>query len=52
MTYDELSLYGKLRKQAMCGPYSMFCKLVHQWKSICSPSEVKHYYVVYEELSR
>ena len=22
MTYAELSLYGKLRKQAMCGPYS------------------------------
>ena len=41
MTYDELSQYGKLRKQDMCGPYSMFCKLIHRWKSMCSPAEVQ-----------
>merc|ERR1739844_55996 len=31
MTYAELSLYGKLRSQKKCGPYSMFCKLLHEW---------------------
>ena len=41
MTYDELSQYGKLRKQDMCGPYSMFCKLIHRWKAVCSPAEVQ-----------
>ncbi len=40
MTYDELSMYGKLRKQEMCGPYSMFCKLIHRWKEACSPGQV------------
>ena len=32
MTYDELSIYGRLRKQQNCGPYSMFCKLIHLWR--------------------
>ena len=32
MTYDELSVFGRLRKIYRCGPYSMFCKLVHMWK--------------------
>ena len=40
MTYDELSEYGRLRKQAMCGPYSMFCKLVQTWQDKCTPAEV------------
>ena len=31
MTYKELSIYGKLRSQSKCGPYSMFCKLLHLW---------------------
>jgi NAD+ synthase (glutamine-hydrolysing) len=31
MTYDELSVYGRLRSQSRCGPYSMFCKLLHLW---------------------
>ena len=33
MSYDELSVYGKLRSQLKCGPYSMFCKLLHQWST-------------------
>ena len=41
MSYDELSVYGRLRKQAFCGPYSMFCKLVHQWEDKCTPTEVR-----------
>jgi NAD+ synthase (glutamine-hydrolysing) len=40
MTYEELSVYGRLRKQSCCGPYSMFCKLVHMWKDKFSPEEV------------
>lgn len=40
MTYDELNLYGRLRKQSCCGPYSMFCKLIHTWKGLCTPTEV------------
>ncbi|OXB59573.1 hypothetical protein ASZ78_010087 [Callipepla squamata] len=39
MTYAELSIYGKLRKIAKAGPYSMFCKLVNLWKEICTPRE-------------
>ncbi|GLH10757.1 hypothetical protein R5R35_012406 [Gryllus longicercus] len=51
MTYSELSVYGRLRKQNFCGPYSMFCKLVHTWKGSCTPQEVaekvKHFYQYY-----
>lgn len=42
MTYAELSIYGKLRKIAKAGPYSMFCKLINMWKEICTPREVMH----------
>ena len=31
MTYEELRLYGRLRKIDRCGPLSMFEKLVHEW---------------------
>ncbi|THH05396.1 hypothetical protein EW145_g4824 [Phellinidium pouzarii] len=31
MTYDELSVFGRLRKVEKCGPYSTFTKLVHEW---------------------
>ncbi|XP_050390944.1 glutamine-dependent NAD(+) synthetase [Patella vulgata] len=51
MTYEELSVYGKLRKQKYCGPYSMFCKLIYFWSNSCSPSEVaakvKHFFRSY-----
>ncbi|XP_025054581.1 glutamine-dependent NAD(+) synthetase isoform X6 [Alligator sinensis] len=51
MTYAELSIYGKLRKVAKAGPYSMFCKLINMWKEICSPrevaSKVKHFFRMY-----
>lgn len=51
MTYAELSEYGRLRKQACCGPYSMFCKLVATWKGDLSPKEVsdkvKHFFRCY-----
>lgn len=51
MTYDELSVYGKLRKQNFCGPYSMFCKLLHMSSDQCSPEQisekVKHFFRSY-----
>ncbi|CAG0914199.1 unnamed protein product [Notodromas monacha] len=51
MTYDELSVFGRLRKQSACGPFSMFCKLIHTWGDRCSPSEVaekvKHFFRCY-----
>lgn len=51
MTYAELSLFGKLRKQQHCGPYSMFCRLVPTWKHSLSAQEVadkvKHFFRCY-----
>ncbi|XP_033842416.2 glutamine-dependent NAD(+) synthetase [Periophthalmus magnuspinnatus] len=40
MTYSELSVIGRLRKISKCGPFSMFCKLIHMWKDTLSPAEV------------
>lgn len=40
MTYAELSVMGRLRKISKCGPYSMFCKLIHTWKETLSPVQV------------
>lgn len=40
MTYDELSMFGRLRKISRCGPYSMFCKLVHTWRGNYTPINV------------
>ncbi|MCO5579262.1 hypothetical protein L7F22_033116 [Adiantum nelumboides] len=40
MTYDELSVFGRLRKVDKCGPYSMFTKLVHEWGDRLSPPEI------------
>ena len=42
MTYDELSVFGRLRKVEKCGPYSMFGKLAQEWGSFLSPAEVSH----------
>ncbi|MCI4383152.1 hypothetical protein PGIGA_G00023120 [Pangasianodon gigas] len=51
MTYSELSVIGKLRKISKCGPYSMFCKLIHSWRESYSPSQVaakvKHFFRMY-----
>ncbi|AAS54848.1 AGR358Wp [Eremothecium gossypii ATCC 10895] len=40
MTYEELSVFGYLRKVEKCGPYSMFLKLLHEWTPRLTPSEV------------
>ncbi|ODN97035.1 NAD+ synthetase [Cryptococcus amylolentus CBS 6273] len=51
MTYDELSVYGRLRKVEKCGPYSMYGKLVQEWGSFLSPvqiaEKVKHFFFMY-----
>ncbi|CAG8505290.1 1937_t:CDS:10, partial [Dentiscutata heterogama] len=39
MTYDELSIFGKLRKIERCGPFSMFSKLIHEWGTELRPTE-------------
>ncbi|KIM56030.1 hypothetical protein SCLCIDRAFT_133456 [Scleroderma citrinum Foug A] len=48
MTYDELSVFGRLRKVEKCGPYSLFTKLVHEWGAFLSPvqiaEKVKHFF--------
>lgn len=41
MTYEELSVFGRLRKVEKCGPYGMFTKLVHEWGSKLSPLQVR-----------
>ena len=40
MTYEELSIFGYLRKVEKCGPYSMFLKLLHQWSPKLTPAQV------------
>lgn len=34
MTYNELSVFGRLRKLDKCGPYSMFVKLLGKWPDV------------------
>ncbi|UZJ54145.1 hypothetical protein CBS101457_003465 [Exobasidium rhododendri] len=40
MTYDELSIFGRLRKVEKRGPYSMFTKLLDEWGDRLSPAEI------------
>lgn len=51
MTYAELSQFGRLRKIENCGPYSMYCKLVHTWSGNYTPKQVadkvKHFFRCY-----
>lgn len=51
MTYAELSIFGRLRKQENCGPFSMYCKLAQTWADVCTPKEVaekvKHFFRCY-----
>lgn len=51
MTYEELSVYGRLRKIFRCGPVSMFKNLCYKWGATLTPSEVadkvKHFFKYY-----
>ena len=40
MTYEELSVFGYLRKVQKCGPYSMFLNLLHEWTPRLTPAQV------------
>jgi NAD+ synthase (glutamine-hydrolysing) len=40
MTYEQLSVFGRLRKIHRCGPVSMFAKLLVDWAPLFSPTEV------------
>lgn len=40
MTYDELSVFGRLRKNLKCGPYGMFNKLLQEWGPRLGPEKV------------
>jgi NAD+ synthase (glutamine-hydrolysing) len=39
MTYQELSVFGRLRKIDRCGPFNMFERLVYEWPHL-TPQEV------------
>jgi NAD+ synthase (glutamine-hydrolysing) len=40
MTYEELGVFGRLRKIHRCGPVSMFSKLMAEWGHSLSPKEI------------
>lgn len=40
LTYEELSVLGRLRKIHKCGPYSMFTKLLSEWGASLSCSAI------------
>ncbi|XP_030504428.2 glutamine-dependent NAD(+) synthetase [Cannabis sativa] len=40
MSYEELSIYGRLRKIFRCGPLSMFKNLCYRWGTRLTPLEV------------
>ncbi|KAJ9101237.1 glutamine-dependent NAD(+) synthetase [Naganishia friedmannii] len=40
MTYDELCVFGRLRKVEKCGPYSMYTKLLQEWGDHYSPIQI------------
>ena len=51
MTYEELGIYGRLRKMEKCGPVSMFQRLLGKWQGTSSAAEiagkVKHFFRSY-----
>lgn len=40
MTYAELGIFGRLRKEKKLGPYGMFERLLHDWRDQYTPREV------------
>jgi NAD+ synthase (glutamine-hydrolysing) len=37
MTHQEISMFGKLRKESRLGPFSMFQRVLHHWRGQKSP---------------
>ncbi|KAL9236720.1 hypothetical protein vseg_011356 [Gypsophila vaccaria] len=55
MTYEELSIYGRLRKIFRCGPVSMFKNLCYRWGSRMTPAEIGEkvkYFFKYYSINR
>ncbi|XP_047944920.1 glutamine-dependent NAD(+) synthetase-like isoform X2 [Salvia hispanica] len=55
MTYEELSVYGRLRKIFRCGPVSMFKNLCYKWGTMLTPGEVGEkvkYFFKYYSINR
>ncbi|KAF8821628.1 putative glutamine-dependent naD(+) synthetase protein [Cardiosporidium cionae] len=47
MTYEELSMFGRLRKMSRCGPVSMFVALANEWAHLPLSEisrKVKHFF--------
>lgn len=40
MTYEELGVYGRLRKITRLGPVEMYKRLLHEWKDRGTPAEI------------
>lgn len=40
MSYEELGVYGRLRKVARCGPLSMYRQCAALWRDKLSPAQV------------
>jgi len=54
MTYEELSIFGRLRKINRCGPVSMFEHLVQQWQHL-TPTQVAEkvrWFFIYYSINR
>lgn len=50
MSYEELGVFGRLRKMEACGPVAMFLKLVHRWPHLTPrvvADKVKHFFRMY-----
>ena len=50
MSYDDLGIYGKLRKIHRCGPLSMFQRLSHEWNHLSASAiadKVKRFFYFY-----
>ncbi|KAH6774040.1 carbon-nitrogen hydrolase family protein [Perilla frutescens var. frutescens] len=55
MTYEELSVYGRLRKIFRCGPVSMFKNLCYKWGTKLTPAEIAEkvkYFFKYYSINR
>ena len=40
MTYDELSVFGRLREAYKLGPWGTWERLIHDWRDKMEPREV------------
>ncbi|KAL3817895.1 hypothetical protein ACJIZ3_003800 [Penstemon smallii] len=55
MTYEELSVYGRMRKIFRCGPVSMFKNLCYKWGMKLTPVEIADkvkYFFKYYSINR